>query len=347
MNLAKMKYLFVTVAAAIIFSSIFFGCSELETDIPVPHKESVHGEGVMTMGHPNFHGNYLKNSDFSNCRQCHAQDFNGGNTGVSCINCHNSIMIHISSKDEVRDSVNSPNFHGNFIRHHDWDLTDCASCHGPSFDGGLSSPSCLPCHTSPGGPASCNTCHGSFDDPERIAPPPDINDNSSTEIKSVGAHSAHLYENKLGSSEICSSCHSVPQEINDPGHVDSDLPAEVIFQNTATAFGASNAVYDSSTATCSNTYCHGNFQFLRDSADAVNRFAYTSDRMTGTPQTLSWIQPDDSQVQCGSCHGLPPEGHIPAPITACYTCHQGVIDETGNIIDKSKHINGIKNARGL
>jgi hypothetical protein len=138
----------------------------------------------------------------------------------------------------------------------------------------------------------------------------------------------------------------VPNSVNDPGHVDTNLPAEVIFSNTAIAFGAANADYDTANATCSNTYCHGNFVFFRDSADATNHFAYTADRMSGTSQTLLWTNVDGTQVQCGSCHGLPPHGHIPAPVTACYTCHQGVVDEQGNIIDKSKHINGIKNARG-
>ncbi len=55
---------------------------------------------------------------------------------------------------------------------------------------------------------------------------------------------------------------------------------------------------------------------------------------------------DGTQAKCGTCHGLPPTGHIAAPITSCYLCHQGVVDEMGNIIDKDKHINGYKSARG-
>lgn len=341
MNSEQIKYLYLSILFLFGITFVFSGCSELESDISALKKESVHGEGVMTIGHSNFHGNYLRSADFSNCQQCHAPDFNGGTTGVSCITCHETITVHRSGIN-IEDS---PNFHGDFIRHHNWNLTDCSSCHGESFSGGLSSPSCLPCHSAPGGPASCNTCHGNADNPQRSAPPLDINDNSSTEIKSVGAHSIHLYENTFGSVR-CSSCHLVPQDLNDPGHVDTGLPAEVIFGNTAIAYGAINAVYDTANATCSNTYCHGSFVFLKDSAEATNQFAYTADRMSGTDQTLLWTKVDGSQVQCGSCHGLPPSGHISAPLTACYTCHQGVVDESGNIIDKSKHINGVKNARG-
>jgi predicted CxxxxCH...CXXCH cytochrome family protein len=343
MILTKMKYILAVLVPFFSFTIIFFGCSDLQTDIPHPQNVSIHGEGVMTLNHPNFHGNYLKDSDFSKCQQCHAADFNGGTTGISCVNCHSSITVH---KSGIVDAQ-SEDFHGNFIRHNHWDLTDCMSCHGNSFSGGLSSPSCLPCHTAPGGPAACNTCHGSPTDPARPAPPLDLNNNSSTEVKTVGAHSQHLYENTLGNSVPCSSCHKVPQAVNDAGHVDSDLPAEVIFKDLAVAFGASNAVYDTSAATCSNTYCHGNFQFFKDSADAINQFAYTEDKMTGNNQTLLWTKADGSQIQCGSCHGLPPQGHIDVPPTSCYTCHPGVVDENGNIIDKTKHINGIKNARGL
>ncbi|HVO72910.1 MAG TPA: cytochrome c3 family protein [Ignavibacteriaceae bacterium] len=339
----KMKYFFSILLFSLIFTIIYSGCSDLQTDIPHPEKVSIHGEGVLTPGDPNFHGNYLKNSDFSKCQQCHAADLNGGITGVSCINCHSSITVH---KAGIADE-NSSDFHGKFIRHNQWNLTDCMSCHGNSFSGGLSSPSCLPCHTAPGGPAACNTCHGSPDDPSRIAPPLDVNNNSSTDLKSVGAHWKHLYDNSLGNNVPCASCHKVPQTVNEPGHVDSDLPAEVIFKGLAVAFGAVNAVYDSSTATCANTYCHGNFEFFRDSAVATNQFAYTADKMTGNNQTLLWTKIDGTQIQCGSCHGLPPQGHIDVPPNSCYTCHPGVVDQDGNIIDKTKHINGVKNARGL
>ncbi|MDP4196679.1 MAG: hypothetical protein Q8940_16615, partial [Bacteroidota bacterium] len=65
-----------------------------------------------------------------------------------------------------------------------------------------------------------------------------------------------------------------------------------------------------------------------------------------------WTQVDGSQAACGTCHGLPPKGHIGypnnLPVTACGNsgCHSGVVDINGNIIDKNKHINGAINVRG-
>jgi hypothetical protein len=55
---------------------------------------------------------------------------------------------------------------------------------------------------------------------------------------------------------------------------------------------------------------------------------------------------DGTQATCGSCHNLPPIGHVEANITACSTCHQGIVDSDGNIIDTDKHINGEKNVFG-
>ena len=239
----------------------------------------------------------------------------------------------------------SDNFHGALVRENDWDLQVCAQCHGADFSGGTVDVSCLNCHTNPEGPKSCNTCHGVFADPSRIAPPTDLNNNTETTIKTVGAHSKHLYDNTIGNAP-CGSCHNVPETIYDPSHFNGDDAAEVTLKDLAVIYGASDAAYDPAAASCSNTYCHGNFEFYRDSTASANQFAYTGDKMTGLNKTVNWTKVDQNEAECGSCHGLPPEGHIAAPLTACYQCHQGVVDPSGNIIDKSKHINGEKNARG-
>jgi Geobacter CxxxxCH...CXXCH motif (GSu_C4xC__C2xCH) len=240
----------------------------------------------------------------------------------------------------------SPNFHGNLARENNWDLLLCQSCHSANYSGGITEASCLSCHTQPTGPEACNTCHGDFDDPNIIAPPEDTNDNVSTDSVGVGAHVHHLEHNELGSEIECSTCHKVPQNYFDPGHTDSPLPAEVILNNLAIHNIAVNANYDHPTATCSAVYCHGNFEFLKDSSS--NQFAYTSDKMIGNNISIIWNQVDDSQAECGSCHNLPPVGHIAATLDACGGCHSGIVDSEGNIVDslKYKHINGEKNVFG-
>ena len=241
--------------------------------------------------------------------------------------------------------VNSPNFHGNLIRQNNWSFAECVQCHSAKFTGGITGQSCYQCHTQSAGPQACNTCHGDFSDSTRIAPPRDTNGGTSTTLATVGAHTSHLYENTLGKAVSCTNCHVVPQNFNDPGHI-SQSPARVIFSGLADTNIASNASFDSTQLTCSNVYCHGNFEFKKSDAIPTNQFAYISDKMVGNNFSPIWNKLDGSQDSCGTCHGLPPTGHLNAPITACFLCHQGVVDENGNIIDKDKHINGFKSARG-
>ena len=239
----------------------------------------------------------------------------------------------------------SPTWHGNLVRENSWNLKDCQNCHAADYSGGITGSSCLTCHTQPSGPEACNTCHGDFTDPSIIAPPQDINHNISTDSTGVGAHVSHLYQNDLGSQIPCSTCHIVPQDYFDPGHaVDDPLPAEVIFSPLAVHNIAVNPVYDYSSATCSDTYCHGNWEFLKDSSSY--QFAYTDDKMVGNNNSVVWNEVGAGQADCGTCHGLPPTGHVPAEIQFCSTCHQGIVDPDGNIIDQTKHINGEKNVFG-
>jgi hypothetical protein len=239
----------------------------------------------------------------------------------------------------------SPTWHGNLVRENSWNLRACQNCHSADYSGGITGSSCLTCHTQPSGPEACNTCHGNFTNPAIIAPPQDTNNNISTDSTGVGAHVSHLYQNDLASQIPCSTCHIVPQDYFDPGHaVDDPLPAEVIFSPLAIHNIAVNPVYDHPSATCSDTYCHGNWEFLKDSSS--NQFAYTTDKMVGNNRSVVWNEVGVGQADCGSCHELPPQGHIPAEITDCGNCHTGIVDSDGNIIDTDKHINGEKNVFG-
>ncbi len=285
-----MKHIYKILIAGLLSGFIFISCSDLNTDISQPQSITIHKEGIISSGHPNFHGNIIKLNN--------------------------------------------------------WNMKDCQQCHAADYSGGVANASCLTCHTSTRGPEACNTCHGSFTNPQRIAPPRDLSGNIFTDVKTVGAHAKHLYDNIIGARVFCSNCHNVPSAVYTEGHIDDTPGAEVLLKNLATFNAASNAQYDPETATCSNTYCHGNFEFYRDSTSAENRFAYTAEKMVGLNKTVSWTKVDGTEAECGSCHGLPPEGHIQVPLSSCYSCHQGVIDQDGNIIDKTKHVNGVLNSRG-
>ena len=395
-KLMKYSILFFTL---ILSSVLFISCSELKDDISSPPEINIHGDGVYDISSANFHGRSVINSTnkFQDCQQCHASDYSGGITEVSCYssgchvspsinvheegildqqssafhgkfiadnanmpacaschgesyqggtvspscaNCHASIPVHV---DGIVNT-GSPNFHGNYIAANlTWDMRACGSCHSADYSGGIASPSCLGCHTQVNGPEACNTCHGDFNDPSKIAPPRALNGSTVTTYAGVGAHSAHLYENDLGNNVRCSTCHKFPTSMYAEGHLGSDSKAEVIFGRLAVQSGA-NPNYSFTNNTCSDTYCHGNFVFYRDSSTFA--FAYTAATMEGNYFSPKWNQVDGSQAACGTCHGLPPTGHVAATLNTCVNCHAGVVDNQGNIIDQTKHINGIKNVFG-
>ena len=288
-----MKYYLLNILFALSFGILIASCSDLQNNIPVQPKLTVHKIG------------------FSN--------------------------------------PDSGSFHGTFIKNNNWDLISCQQCHAADYSGGTAEFSCNSCHKAPGGPLACNTCHGDFNNPARIAPPRTINGDTATTVMGVGAHTSHLYTNTLSNNVACESCHNVPQSVFSPGHLDSNLPAEVVLKDLSTSNIASNAAFNSSSGTCSNTYCHGNFSFSKDSADAQDQFAFTASSMIGNNVTVTWTKVNGLQAICGSCHDLPPKGHIgyqQFPISSCVSCHAGVVDEAGNIIDKTKHINGKVNVRG-
>jgi len=324
-------------------------CSKLNDNIPAASEVRTHGEGVFNPASPEYHGKQVADSQngMEDCKQCHASDYSGGITKVGCnsTNCHPTINVHVEGI--MNPSSNA--FHGSFIKGIMWDMRNCRSCHQADYSGGVASPSCLSCHTFPNGPEACNTCHGNFNDIDRIAPPRDLNKDTLTTAPGVGAHVIHLYENDLGAEIPCVTCHTVPQNVYDQGHVDTDPPSEIIFSNVAIVNEGINSSYDFAQVTCANTYCHGNFIFTKDSAPDSLKFAYMEDQIVGTNVSVVWNQVDGTQAECGSCHGTPPEGHIQVSPTSCGRggiCHPEVVDFNGNILDPSKHINGEKNAAG-
>jgi hypothetical protein len=302
---------------------------------------NIHKDGIVNRASNNFHPKYLKanNQQMNVCSSCHGIDYSGGIASPTCVNCHGGISVH---KEGITDTE-SPNFHGKFIASIHWDLTKCSQCHTENYSGGLISTSCLGCHTQTNGPEACNTCHGDFNDPSKISPPRALNGSTETTFAGVGAHNKHLNDNTLGSDISCSTCHKVPQSFSSTGHIDSDGKAELTFGELA-KHGGANPSYNFTDNKCSNAYCHGNFVFRKSQSNF--QFIYTDSIMVGNKFSPTWNIVDGTEAACGSCHGLPPTGHADYDLTACVNCHSGVVDAQGNIVDKTKHINGIVNAFG-
>ncbi len=163
--------------------------------------------------------------------------------------------------------------------------------------------------------SGCNSCHGSE---TNAAPPIDTLGNESTSATGVGAHQAHLEGGQLSRGVSCESCHVVPLTNEDPGHLDSDLPAEIVYSELAILDGA-NPQWNGTT--CAGTYCHGA-------------------TLTGGSNTEpAWTIVDGSEVTCGSCHGLPPQAPHPGG-DQCQNCHNQVVNAAREIINIDLHMNG-------
>lgn len=249
--------------------------------------------------------------------------------GCSDLNDDLTTPGHLNIHSDGIASTDSPNFHAAKLADSNWDIESCQQCHASDYSGGTVEVSCNGCHSNPGGPEACNTCHGSFGDVTRIAPPTDLHNNVATTHKGVGAHSSHIYDIDIAAPISCYTCHpnqTFPGQNYISSHADG-LPAEVSIPG-----------YNTSTYTCSNTVCHGNFTFPK--ANSTNQWAYTAETITGNNATPLWTKVDGTQAACGTCHGLPPTGHIAADLNLCVDCHADVINEAGEIIAPLLHADG-------
>ncbi len=202
-------------------------------------------------------------------------------------------------------------------------MTDCSRCHGAVV--GSDNVSIIDkLHHVDGVidvafDSSCTGCHGG----KNPAPPRDLAGSSLTSEAGVGAHQTHVLGTASARAVPCAECHSVPAAVFDPGHIDSPLPAEVVFSGAALAFQSQPRYRAGS---CENSSCHG----------AIFAQGHPSGGSNTAPV---WTKADGTQASCGSCHGLPP----PPPHlvnTACHTCHQDMAADDVRFTHPELHVDG-------
>jgi len=325
----KSKLLFAFIAIFAIL--LVFSCSEKKEPLGI----TTHPDGWTDQSSEDFHGKVIvsKSLSLKSCRSCHGKNYEGGTSNKTCFasGCH-SIYPH----PEGFANPSSPDFHENYFAEINWNLMLCQSCHGDDYSGmGDSEKNCLKCHTSANGPEACNTCHGSSNN---AAPPEDLEGNTNTTVQSVGAHQAHIVGTTWSTYKQgeCFKCHMAPTNYADAGHIDNTPHAEVPFGALATMNGTLNATYDFLNAKCENVYCHGAFKFEKSASQY--QWAYADSVIRGNNRTMYWKYVGTGQAPCGSCHNIPPKGHIEA--TNCGTCHGDVVDNNLNITNKFLHMNG-------
>lgn len=181
---------------------------------------------------------------------------------------------------------------------------------------------CNSCHGA--GEGNCTGCHGGTDN-QTGAPPVGIGGETLTSQVAVGAHTIHLEGGPLSAGFSCTECHLTPLAWDDPEHIGPDFIAEVTFGPLA----GPNAVWNRTDTSCTNTYCHGDFN-----------------GGSGNPSP-PWTE--SGLDLCGSCHdyGVHPgrlsgkhEKHVADKEIECYQCHATAVDADLNILDKWVHVDG-------
>ena len=171
----------------------------------------------------------------------------------------------------------APAFHGDYLREWGYPLAGCRECHGEDYRGGAVEVTCASssCHAE--GVDACDTCHAA--QPE------------------TGSHFAH---GAVG--VACWTCHPERTDARTAAHPGGQV--ELQFSDLATAHG-SFPRFDSTTKSCTSTYCHG----------------------SGTP---SWGDP--GPLDCDACHEAIPGTHARYATIAsdCTSCH----------VADGAHING-------
>ncbi len=172
-------------------------------------------------------------------------------------------------------------------------------------------------------PEQCTGCHGE-PGADPLGPPPlDTHGNDETSAAGVGAHAAHLVGRGLARVLACDECHQVPEQVEQVGHLDSALPAEVTLQGVARAFGA-EPHYEA--GRCAETFCHGD--------------SFIGGRPSGGVNTVpEWTRVDQSQITCQSCHGMPPPAPHPEDAVDCGECHKNA-DGADGFVRPELHVDG-------
>ncbi|PKN12782.1 MAG: hypothetical protein CVU69_05310 [Deltaproteobacteria bacterium HGW-Deltaproteobacteria-4] len=209
---------------AVIFMLIAGGCSDRNTDAPLPGQ--IHPAGWLVQHAA------AANADLNSCQGCHGVEFSGSGNAVNCFNCHSSgppfTSVHPGGwVDVVAD-------HQTFAQTISWTTCATAACHGPTLEGGSTGPSCfnVACHGPQGNPPAPHalpftapTAHGPTAKPDQIVC---RNCHGRPESNFNGGFVADLYTDPVGveinPSGNCNLCHPSAsahptnwQGTNDPG----------------------------------------------------------------------------------------------------------------------------------
>jgi predicted CxxxxCH...CXXCH cytochrome family protein len=172
----------------------------------------------------------------------------------------------------------------------------------------------------------------------------------------VGSHFKHLSSVYMKAIK-CNECHTVPATAFDGTHMGTPRynsqtltfgqasSARILLGVAAGSTPAQLAAFAGYTtgtaikaASCSSVYCHGSRLKTGDTSGKYRKPYWNYSAM------VNYTDPNNA---CAQCHGNPPTTGTAAAThsgkaatTSCNPCHPATVNASGQIIDKTKHING-------
>lgn len=299
-----------------------------------------------------------------NCQTCHSQT----TTDAATLKNFSGVRRHVNSKRDVTFSASLP--YGTYTSYKSSEAGSAGNtktCNNVSCHGGKSRSAWSA--TAVNNDNTCAHCHGSAGTSAALANiaanrkffAPGYKNGAVLGISSdgnvssndfrVGSHFKHISSIYMTAIK-CNECHTVPGNPFDGTHTaaaryasqtltfsqSSSARWDGVNLATLTAFAGYTSGTASKGATCSSVYCHGSRLKNGDTSGSYRKPYWNYSAM---------INYSNQAQACGRCHGNPPAAGSTASIhsgktatTSCYTCHNEVVNSSGTIIDKTKHING-------
>ncbi len=224
----------------------------------------------------------------------------------------------------------APNIHGRDMK---LQVQDCRTCHGADLNGGqvgagggtLAPASCDSCHQQ-GWRTNCTFCHGSGTG--LGSPPRDLDGQTDPAKISFPGHLAHI-SGRIAPAFDCVQCHKKPTDVLSAYHAFDSSPrrGENSLQGGLSPLG----IYDPTTKTCTNLYCHGNGR------NSVGMMAVA----TKGPLVCSSCHPDITTTAKWAMMSGAHNHHLTKAGINCTHCHFGTVATDPSVVSgKDLHLNG-------
>jgi len=266
---------------------------------------------------PDSHGQYTLAHNIQSCEACHGNDYQGGTSLVSCLECHPPYPH--------RQGWNEPDQHGVDALAQEGGIANCAiTCHGEDFLGKGDATSCYDCHELFPHDTDWGTIenHGVYV----------VEENAIANCQTA-CHGTDLSGGL--SKKPCTECHASYPHVQD-WEVPENHGLNSIVNGQATCQGCHGSDFLGGLSNISCRDCHDAYPHGEDWEEiGSNVSCYTCHSLY--PHALNWespqshglylIQPETDKAECQGCHGTDFLGGNSG--TSCIFCHDPYPHPTG------------------